>query len=137
MTKSVKPVLQMLLDSEPLSLAEVKEMALRHVLASPSPTESNNMRITTRLLDIFWLVAARDKLNLPAVEGAEEVDALLKHNFVLACAQAMKIKPEQAAAYWTRPPALPRAHSFPKDFIVQLGAALGTKVGSDLVARNN
>jgi len=127
---NVKPVLQMVLDGEPLSAAEIREMALRHILSSQDPMQTLPERISEHLLKIYGLLMGRT--GAPAL-SMEEGRKLLKQNFAMALAQQLKISIKEAESYWTWPPGLPKTNvGFHRDFLVQLGAALGIVVAGQM-----
>lgn len=136
---SVKPVLQMIMDDEPLSAAEIREMMLRHVLASPSPLPEDRAEITSHLMDIHEILLLRsDPDGSKRMVDLATAKELLKKNFSSTLAQQLNISISEAETYWTWPPALPKTErKFYRDFVIRLGAALGIVVGGQLSKNKN
>lgn len=126
------PLLQMLKDS-PVTAAEAKEMALRHVLAAPHDPKS--AEVTDKLLEVWeilWHQSNPELRPLEMVHGKEAYD-LVRENFIDAFAKQFECCPD-AADWWTWPVALANPTYFgvggyPRDFLIMLGQALGTHDG--------
>lgn len=122
-----RPILHALLDTEPLTVGEVREIALRHVVSAPF--DGRNVLITKKLLEMYWLVKRDESDMVPK----EQVYDLLKQHFVEGFNSGMGRNVPNAAEFWVWPASLPHPvemlASYPLDFLTMAGLAIGTQVG--------
>ena len=109
---------QMLLSGEPVSAAELREMTIRHILASPS-----DVTIASTIADLLNAYMKTYHLEHPdivlkTVDHDGAVD-LLKRYYLEAGG-------DHSHPVW--PAALPMwLKAYPRDILVEIGTALGTK----------
>jgi hypothetical protein len=141
MSVSVKPILQTLLDTEPLSAAEVREMIMRHVLSKHADPAGEE--ITSNLLDMYYSVCRRDNVNIDLVPSSD-VERIMIENFSEAYVNAFGKEHPRMNDFWLWPVAVPRNRDLPRELCVFLGQGIGRNVGMEvrkyhmeLQAKNN
>lgn len=108
--------LRQLLEKDPLSAAELKEMTIRHILADPDNPSS--AEVTYKLLSTY--INLRAKESRPCTLLSEDEADKCMRDYYRSAAGSIK--------GYSWPAAIPRpSASLPRDILVEIGCALGNQ----------
>lgn len=121
-----RPLLQALLENDPISAGEVREFALRHVLHAPF--DGRRSAITAKLIEVYWMV--KDDPTSECVPAARAYQ-LVKDHFIEGFCNGVGRKVPNAAEFWVWPASLPHPQDigYAEDFLIMAGLAIGTQEG--------
>lgn len=117
----INPLMQMI-NAAPLTSMEARELLVRHVLASPG--DESRQPVTQILRDLFMSLSVLDKKPLNMV-SQENVWAMLREQMLLGF--------DHSGGQGFYDPWWPQVMplvAYPKDILVELGAAFGLKAAS-------
>lgn len=127
---SLRPVIQMLMDDDQLTAAELRELLIRHVKSGPF--DARNAPVSEALVRAWVAAFRRDYGKAPELISGIPAYDLLKRYFVDSfdmCGQ----KSVYADDMWVWPVSLPNPTrtdiQYPRELLITLGQAIGSRVG--------
>ena len=132
----LKSVAQLMMEGVPVNPAELKELILRHLMASPEDYMST--RVTTSLMDAYMECARVKHLDVELLVPSE-ARQVLTSAFVAGFNHLRKdghSLPDDPTILFTWPRILPIGYVYPKDILVQFGNAMGYIAASGYVERS-
>ncbi len=131
---TMKPLLQAILDREPVSAAEIRELLIRHVMSGPSLVE--NAPVTEALISLYESIWGRDhgEASLDILQAKEAKEAL-KSNFREAYKASYGTghdEDDRLDEFFVWPRSIPRNRSLPRELVVVVGQAMGRRVGNEM-----
>jgi hypothetical protein len=127
---SIKPLLQALKDSEPLSAAEVRELTIRHVMSGHA--DPRNEDITRLLVMIYEKLWARDHALASDLISPDLARETMKSAFKDGYVHAYGGEHPNVLDYWVWPAAVPKDTPLPRELCLFIGSAIGRKTGADV-----
>lgn len=126
----LRPVIQMLMDDDQLTAAELRELLIRHIKSGPF--DSRNAPVSEALVRAWIAAYRRDRGRPPDLIYGIPAYELLKQYFVAAFNTC-----DRAATYaddmWVWPVSLPNPTrtdiEYPRELLVTLGQVIGSRVG--------
>lgn len=126
---TIRPILQTLLDAEPVTAAEMRELIIRHVMVNYSNTKA--CMVTQKLLEAYDAITGQRKDD---AGGDRQAGLAMRDKFVEGLLETTNVTAEEAAQYWIWPPSIPKmwSYQYPRDILVQVAHAIGLRVGMDI-----
>jgi len=126
---SMKPILQAILDTEPLTSGEIREMLMRHIMSAHA--KEANRKSTILLLSLYTDVCERHGCDTDLLDPVEARKVMLSH-FKVAYVTAFGADHDHLDGFFVWPMAIPEECFLPKEVCVFLGQAMGTNVGKEI-----